>query len=86
VNEAYLQGLAKQIPALNHTKWMSARNESALSSQVEAEGQQAASAGFNGTPSFLIGKTGGAAQKLEKNFAERPHALNEAIEKLLKEG
>jgi len=86
VTEAYLQGLAKQIPALNNAKWMSARNEAALSSQVEAEGQAAASAGFNGTPSFLIGKTGGGMQKLEHISLTDPAPFNEAIEKLLKEG
>jgi protein-disulfide isomerase len=84
VTDAYLQGLAKQIPALNQTKWMSARNESALSSRVEADGQAAASQGFNGTPAFMIGKTGGAMQKLEHYSLTDPTPFNEAIEKLLK--
>ena len=41
--------------------------------------------GFTGTPSFLIGKTGGALSKLEYTGSPTdPTFVNEAIEKLLK--
>ena len=33
--------------------------------EVEADAQAANNAGFTGTPSFLIGKTGGTLQKLD---------------------
>ena len=86
VTEAYLDGLAKQIKALNLSKWTTDRGESALSSQVESDSQSANASGFTGTPSFLIGKTGGAAEKLQYQSLSDPTSFNEAIEKLLKEG
>ncbi len=85
VTESYLDGLAKQIPALNHSQWMNDRNDTALVAQVEADAQAASAAGFTGTPSFLIGKTGGAMEKFQYQSLTDPTSFNEAIEKLLKE-
>ncbi len=84
VTEAYLDGLAKQVNGLNLSQWTSDRNSTALVNQVEADGQAANAAGFTGTPSFLIGKTGGAAEKLQYQSLSDPTSFNEAIEKLLK--
>jgi protein-disulfide isomerase len=84
VNEKYLQGLAQQIPGLNLTKWTSDRSNAALNNQLAADAQAANNAGFNGTPSFLIGKTGGKMEKLEYTSLTDPASFNEAIEKLLK--
>jgi len=85
VNETYLQGLAQQVPGLNLTAWTSARNDPALATQVTSTDAQAANnAGFTGTPSFLIGKTGGTMSKLEYSSLTEPTSFDEAIEKLLK--
>lgn len=84
VTETYLQGLARQVAGLNLTKWTSDRNSPALSNQVATDAQAATNAGFNGTPSFLIGKTGGAMTKFEYTSLTDPTAFNEAIEKQLK--
>jgi protein-disulfide isomerase len=84
VTEAYLQNLAQQVPGLNVAQWTSDRGNAALTSQVEADAQAANNAGFTGTPSFLIGKTGGPAKKLEYSSLTDPTAFNEAIEKHLK--
>jgi protein-disulfide isomerase len=84
VTENYLQGLAKQVPGLNLAQWTSDRNDAALSKQVEADGEAATGAGFNGTPSFLLGKSGGAMTKYEYSSLTDPTGFNEAIEKLLK--
>lgn len=84
VTEAYLQNLAKQVKGLNVAKWTSDRGNAALAKQVEEDGAAAANAGFNGTPAFLLGKTGGAAQKFEPASLTDPTAFNEAIQKLLK--
>ena len=83
VTESYLQGIAKQVPGLNLAKWTADRNDTALLKQVEADGEAAGNAGFNGTPSFLLGKTGGKLSKYEGSLTESG-AWNEAIEKLLK--
>jgi protein-disulfide isomerase len=84
VTESYLQNLAQQVPGLNLTTWTSDRNDPALSNQVTTDAQAANSAGFTGTPSFQVGKTGGALQKLEYSSLTDPTSFNEAIEKLLK--
>ncbi|HEX7610044.1 MAG TPA: thioredoxin domain-containing protein [Solirubrobacteraceae bacterium] len=80
--QAYLQGLAQQA-GVNTTKWMSDRSEPALASSVASDAQQATNVGFNGTPSFLIGRTGGAMKKIEASLTD-PTPFNEAIESLLK--
>jgi protein-disulfide isomerase len=84
VTEQYLQKLAQQVPGLNMTQWTSARNEPALLTQITGDAQIASAQGFTGTPSFLIGKTGGAPQKLEYASLTDPASFNTAIEKQLK--
>ena len=84
VTESYLQGLAQQVPGLNLTKWTNDRTEPALTTQLATDAQAANSAGFTGTPSFLIGKTGSTPSKLEYSSLTDPTTFNEAIEKLLK--
>ncbi len=85
VTESYLQGIAKQVPGLNLAQWSTARGDPQLAEQVSTTDAQAASnAGFNGTPSFLIGRTGGAMSKLEYSNPEDPTFINEAVEKLVK--
>jgi protein-disulfide isomerase len=84
VTESYLQNLAQQVPGLNLTKWTSDRSDPELSNEVESDKQAANNAGFTGTPSFLIGKTGGSAKKLEYSSLTEPTSFDEAIEKQLK--
>jgi protein-disulfide isomerase len=84
VTEKYLQGIASQVPGLDLTQWTSDRSDPKLAQEVSADGEAAANAGFNGTPSFLIGHTGGAMKKLEYQSPEDPTFINEAVEKLLK--
>jgi len=84
VNEKYLQGIASQVPGLNLADWTSARSEPTYANEVDADAQAANQAGFTGTPSFLIGKTGGTMQKFEYASLTDPTSFDEAIEKLLK--
>ena len=84
VTEGFLQNLARQVSGLNLAQWQSDRTNSALSDQVTADEQAATAAGFTGTPSFLIGKTGGASHKLEYGSLTDPSSFNEAIQKTLK--
>jgi len=83
VTESYLQGLAQQVPGLNLPKWTSDRSNPELASQVTADGQAANSVGFTGTPSFLIGRSGGAMQKFESPSLEQSSGFDTEIEKLL---
>ncbi|HEX4465971.1 MAG TPA: thioredoxin domain-containing protein [Solirubrobacteraceae bacterium] len=82
VTEAYLQGLAEQVPGLKLSKWSSDRNDNQLIEQVVSDGQAADQAGFTGTPSFSIGRTGGELKKLESTSFSDPSGIEEAVEKL----
>ncbi|HEY4894514.1 MAG TPA: thioredoxin domain-containing protein [Solirubrobacteraceae bacterium] len=84
VTESYLQGLAKQVPGLELAKWTTDRNDATFTNQITSDAQAANNAGFNGTPSFEIGKTGGPVTKLEYASLKDPTSFNQAIEKLLK--
>jgi protein-disulfide isomerase len=84
VTESYLQGLAQQVPGLNLSQWTSARSDATLSNQVASDAQAANNAGLTGTPSFQIGKSGGALTKFEYGSLTSPTSFNEAIEKQLK--
>jgi protein-disulfide isomerase len=84
VTESYLQGLAAQVPGLNLTNWSAARNDPEYANRVISDAQAANRVGFTGTPSFLIGKTGGSMQKLEYASLTDPASFEAAIEKQLK--
>jgi protein-disulfide isomerase len=84
VTESYLRNLAEQVPGLDLTRWTNDRGDAALANEVATDAQAANNAGFNGTPAFLIGKTGGAMGKLEPSSYTDPASFNAAIEKLLK--
>jgi protein-disulfide isomerase len=83
VNEKYLQGLAQQVPGLDLPEWSAARNDPAYSEQVTHDAQIANAEGFTGTPSFLIGKSGGHLEKLEATSFEEAGSFETAINKLL---
>jgi protein-disulfide isomerase len=84
VNESYLQKLAQQVPGLNLTAWSAARASPEFASTVTSDQQAANLAGFTGTPSFLIGKTGGKMSKLEYGSLTDPSSFDSAIESALK--
>jgi len=84
VTESYLQGLAAQVPGLNLSEWTAARNDPAYSNEVISDAQAANQAGFTGTPSFLIGKTGSTLQKFEDSDLTNPATMEAQIEKVAK--
>jgi protein-disulfide isomerase len=83
VTEKYLQELAQQVPGLDLASWTSARNDGEFTNTVTSDAQAANNAGFTGTPSFLIGKTGGPTSKLEYQSLTDPASFESAIDKLL---
>jgi protein-disulfide isomerase len=84
VNEKYLQGIASQVPGLNLADWTAARGESAYSNEVESDAQAANQAGFTGTPSFLLGKSGGPFSEMKAESFTETAPYEAAIEKQLK--
>jgi protein-disulfide isomerase len=85
VTEKYLQKLAQQVPGLNLTKWQSQRSNPKYEAEIAADQQSANNNSLTGTPSFLIGKSGGALKKYEYSSLEDPKGFEEAIENAAKE-
>jgi protein-disulfide isomerase len=83
VTESYLQGLAQQVPGLNLADWSAARNDPTFAEQLTRDEQTVTQQGFTGTPSFLLGKSGGHMEKLETTGFEEPGSFEAAINKLL---
>lgn len=84
VTESYLQGLAEATPGLNLSKWQSDRADQTFQEKLAVDAQEANNNGFNGTPSFLIGHSGGAMKKLEYTSLSDPSSFEEAVEKTAK--
>jgi protein-disulfide isomerase len=83
VTEGFIQDIARQVPGLNLSKWTADRGDPALANQLSSDAQAANGDGLNGTPAFLIGRSGGAASKLEPSSFSEPSSFDHAIEKLL---
>ena len=85
VNEKYLQGIASQVPGLNLADWTAARSEPTYANEVTADAQAANQAGFTGTPSFELGKTGGTLEKFEADIVHRNGAVRSGDRKAAEE-
>jgi protein-disulfide isomerase len=69
VTDAYMQGLAQEIPGLNTTKWQSDRNNATLANAVTADTQAAGILGVNGTPAIFATGRKGTVQFSDPNTA-----------------
>jgi protein-disulfide isomerase len=54
VTESYLDGLSRQVPGLDHQRWLSDRGSSSLAAQVRTDARQAAAVGANATPTLVF--------------------------------
>jgi protein-disulfide isomerase len=84
VTENYLQKLASSTPGLNIPTWEEDRKDPAFENAITTDKQLASNEGFNGTPSFLIGHTGGKLEKLGEESLTDPSGFESAIESKLK--
>jgi protein-disulfide isomerase len=82
VTENHIHSIARQITGLNLSQWTNARNDTGLANQLSTDAKAVNNVGLNGTPSFLIGMTGGAMNKLDYASVTDATSFNEAIEKL----
>ena len=84
VTESYLQDLAKQVPGLNLEKWTAERSDPELAAEVEMDARAGNAAGFRGSASFLLGKTGGTFKPFAPGEYTEAAPYESAVESLLK--
>jgi protein-disulfide isomerase len=82
VTDAYLQGIASQVTGLDLARWASDRRDQELANEIAGDAQAAENAGLTGTPSFLIGASGGAMSGFSPSD---PTSFDKAIEGILQE-
>jgi protein-disulfide isomerase len=80
VTETYLRGIASQIPGLDLAQWETDRRDPELAKEIAGDEREAEKGGLNGTPSFLIGRTGGPMTTFSPTD---PTSFDTAIERLL---
>ena len=84
VTNAYLQSIARQVPGLSFSAWEAAREDPLLPAEVARDERAAFRNGFDGTPSFLIGRTGGRLKSFQPSSLEDPASFETAIDRLLR--
>ena len=82
VTPRFIDGIAEQVPGLSPGAWSAARGDPRLAEQLNVDAQAANAQGLDGTPAFLIGRTGGAMSRLEPSSFTEAGAFDGAIEKL----
>jgi protein-disulfide isomerase len=62
--ESYLDNIAKQIPGLNYSKWLTDRKNPTLLAQLQADQAAARAQGFNSTPTVAVTGPKGSSQPI----------------------
>jgi hypothetical protein len=76
--------LQRRRADLSHARWSGARDDRALIKQVASYTRAASKAGFTGTSSSPIGKSGAGVQKLKYSSPSDPARFDAAIKTLLR--
>jgi protein-disulfide isomerase len=84
VTPAYLKERALQIPGLNLAKWEEERHNPAYEADLEKDSEEVGRRGFTGTPSFLLGKTGGEMSPFSTLSLTESSSFEAAINSLIK--
>jgi len=65
VDQQYLDTLARQVPGLNYSQWLSALNDSSLTAQVQSDQTTASNANLQSTPAIVVKGPKGQAQPIQ---------------------
>jgi len=84
VTDAYLDGIAGQVPGLDLPEWESERENSQLTRQVIQDNHAARTIRFPDTPVLLIGRTGGKlipwpGYRLYEEPGLKPHSIKRPV-------
>jgi protein-disulfide isomerase len=67
VNDVFLRNIATEVRGLDADKAFATRNSEAITNQLQQASAQFNTAGFHGTPSFAVGKSGGTLTPIDYN-------------------
>ena|ERR1051326_3820609 len=67
VNDVFLRNIASQVRGLDVTRAFGARSSQAITNELQQASAQFNTAGFRGTPSFAVGKSGGTLTPIDWN-------------------
>jgi protein-disulfide isomerase len=81
VTDRFLEGIASEVPGLDLSQWKRDRTDRQLAEEIAADAHAAETAGLNGTPSFLIGRSAGGMTQSAPTDAT---SIDTAMEALLK--
>jgi protein-disulfide isomerase len=82
VSDAYLRKLGAAIPGLAVDRALADRSSSAVTAELQGASNEFTARGFTGTPSFLVGRTGGTLAPLDYGQLS-PAAFTGPIDRLL---
>ena len=85
VNDVFLRRLGSAVPGLDVNKALAARNGPAITQELQQASSEFTTAGFDGTPSFAVGKTGGTLSPVNYNSFDVSQ-FSGPIDKLLGSG
>jgi protein-disulfide isomerase len=86
VTDAFIQRIASAVTGLDAAKVVAASNDTANNRSIDAARADAQKYGINSTPSYLIGRTGGALKPLPLSDPSNPSGFIQAIDALAKPG
>jgi protein-disulfide isomerase len=86
VDNAYLRGIARQVPGLNLAAWEFARRDLIFAEAVYQDEQVANLHHFLGTPSFLLGRTGQRLRTFQPSSYQESGPYEAAINRLVRKG
>ena len=84
VTEDFLRAVGEAVPSLDVDRMLEARDAAEVTASIEEAALAAEADGVTGTPSFLLGETGGELGPLEISSLE-PEEFRAAIDRLLQE-
>jgi protein-disulfide isomerase len=67
VTDPFLRQIASAVPGVNVNQALAARSQPSIAQQLSQSSNEFDTAGFNGTPSFAVGKTGGTLSPINYN-------------------
>jgi protein-disulfide isomerase len=82
--DAYLRRIGSGVAGLDVAKAMAARQDGSVTQQLQQASTEFQQHGFTGTPSFLVGKTGGTLKPLNPSNFGDPGSYTGTIDGLLK--